>query len=127
MAEINSIKSSNINFGMAIRATNKGKLYLEKHLDLKGIKQIAELTESEKLNPVDVFIGTETKYMSNAHIPAEFWTKYDSFVVSVEDRKFRLSGITSLFSHSKAIMSAIKKGVKYSHELTEKRNGLKNI
>lgn len=124
---VNQILSNNYgvqpNFGMAVTSSAKGKQMLENYLTPKGVKQLARIIEAEKSNPTNVHITTQPSFIGGRYLGV---IPCDEFVVSVGGEIFKL-GFMDMFSTSRAMISAIKKGVKHAHSLTEKRNILKNI
>lgn len=122
--QVQSINNNyNTNFGMAVTASDKGKQLLEKHLTKKGFTELKQIVEAEKNNPTNVHITTRPSFISTQDSGA---LPYDEFVVRVEDKAYT-TGFRDIFSTSKAMMSAIKRGVKHARELTEKREVLKEI
>lgn len=123
--QINSVgvnnNRQNTNFGMAVVVKPNAKKLLEDSLTVKAAKNLKNIINSEKSNPTNVNITTETGYLTNRSL---IWPTYDYLVVKVEDECFKPNDFMSIFSRSKATMSAIKKAVKYANELTEKRKNI---
>lgn len=121
---VQSIDNTNsTNFGMAVTSSAKGKKMLEKYLTPKATKELKQIIESEKTNPTNVHITTRPSIVGSQYggpIP------YDEFVVRVEDKTYT-KGWRDIFSTSRAMMSAIKKGVKHARELSDKRQILDAI
>ena len=105
---------------MAVVVKPNAKKLLEDSLTVNATKKLKNIINAEKSNPTNVNITTETEYLSHIGLPEEQWRPYDYLVVKVEDEKFKANSFLSIFSRSKATMSAIKKAVKYANELTEK-------
>lgn len=113
----------NTNFGMAVVVKPNAKKLLEDSLTVNATKKLKNIMNAEKSNPTNVNITTKTGYLATNYFP-ERWPKYDYLVANVEDKDFKPNSLLSIFSSSKAIMSAIKKAVKYANELTEKRKNI---
>ena len=89
-------------------------------MTVNATKKLKNIINAEKSNSTNVNITTETEYLSHIGLPEEQWRPYDYLVIKVKDEKFKANSFLSIFSRSKATISAIKKAVKYANELTEK-------